>query len=266
MPWLIIVAFVGLSLVMLTGWAYQRAVNNGGWTDVFWTFGMGLVGAATALAPVVGGVDAPLPRRLIVAALIGLWALRLGLHILARVLKHPEDARYAAFRTEWGMHFQRNMFVFLQLQAGAGGLLLIAVLLAAHNPASTLGVADAAGALVMLIAIVGEGLADNQLRVFAADPRNRGKVCDVGLWSWSRHPNYFFEWFGWLAYPLIAIGVPAPFGWGWIALGAPAYMYWLLLYVSGVPPLETHMLRSRGDAFRAYQARTSVFFPIPPKA
>ena len=84
-------------------------------------------------------------------------------------------------------------------------------------------------------------------------------MCDAGLWGWSRHPNYFFEWLGWLAYPLLAIDPAAAILAG-SRCPAPAFMYWLLVYVSGIPPLEQQMLRSRGDAYRDYQARVSAFF------
>lgn len=93
--------------------------------------------------------------------------------------------------------------------------------------------------------------------------RQWGRVCEAGLWRWSRHPNYFFEWFGWLAYPVIALSVD--YQWGWVTLLAPAFMYWILVCVTGIPPLEAQMLRSRGDRYRAYQSRTSVFFPLPPQ-
>jgi steroid 5-alpha reductase family enzyme len=84
------------------------------------------------------------------------------------------------------------------------------------------------------------------------------------LWSWSRHPNYFFEWFGWLAYALFAIDFSGTYHWGWLALSGALCMYWLLNHVSGIPPLEEHMLKKYGDRFRAYRRRTSAFFPLPP--
>ena len=84
---------------------------------------------------------------------------------------------------------------------------------------------------------------------------------DRGLWSWSRHPNYFFQTLTWVAYALIAL--PAPYG--WVASFAPALILYFVLFVTGVPPAEESSLRSRGDAYRAYQARTSVFVPWPPK-
>ncbi len=89
-------------------------------------------------------------------------------------------------------------------------------------------------------------------------------MCDLGLWRWSRHPNYFFEWFGWLAYPVIALS--PDYVWGLATLLAPVFMYWILVYVTGIPPLEQQMLRSRGDRYRDYQLRTSRFFPLPPQA
>jgi steroid 5-alpha reductase family enzyme len=117
---------------------------------------------------------------------------------------------------------------------------------------------------VLFIAIAGEAIADRQLRKFRAGPAHRDGVCDVGLWAWSRHPNYFFEWLGWVAYPLFAIDPGGDYWWGWLAILAPVFMYQVLVHLSGIPPLEQHMLRSRGEAFQKYQARVSAFFPFPP--
>jgi steroid 5-alpha reductase family enzyme len=86
---------------------------------------------------------------------------------------------------------------------------------------------------------------------------------DRGLWAWSRHPNYFFQWFGWLAWPVMALD-PA-YAFGWAALVAPVFMWWLLNHVSGVPMLEAQMLKTRPEAYRAYQARVSRFLPLPPR-
>jgi steroid 5-alpha reductase family enzyme len=119
------------------------------------------------------------------------------------------------------------------------------------------------GAGSALWPVAGEALADAQLKEFRDNPANKGRVCDAGFWRWSRHPNYFFEWFGWLAYPVIAIS-PA-YAWGWATLLAPVFMYWILVHVTGIPPLEAQMLRSRGERYRDYQSRTSAFFPLPPQ-
>jgi steroid 5-alpha reductase family enzyme len=200
-----------------------------------------------------------------VAILVGLWGLRLGLHIAKRAATEDEDARYARLRQSWGSRFQTRMFGFLMLQAGAAAFLNLSVLLAARNPTPALGVQDGLAALIFVAALVGEGVSDRQLAAFKAEPANRGLVCDRGLWAWSRHPNYFFEWLGWCAWPVFAIAFGGDWPWGWLATTGPAYIYWLLTRVSGVPLLEDHMRRSRPDAFAAYAARTSTFFPRPPR-
>jgi steroid 5-alpha reductase family enzyme len=262
---LVLIVAIGMALVMGFAWALQRAVGNAGWVDVVWTFGTGLAGVTFALVP-PPGAPAPNGRQIAIAVLVALWSLRLGSHLFARVSRSPEDARYNSLRTTWGERFQLNLFVFLEVQALCSVLLGLAILLAARNPASGLRPLDLAGAAVLVIAICGEGIADRQLARFKSDPANRGRICDAGLWGWSRHPNYFFEWFGWLAYPLFAIEFGGSYPWGWLAFFGPALMYTLLVYVSGIPPVEEAMLRSRGDAYRAYQRRTNAFFPGPPRA
>jgi steroid 5-alpha reductase family enzyme len=259
-----IIAAVLLSLVMAGAWALQRATSNSGWVDVVWSFGLGLAGLVLTLFPGALEAGGPTTRQIAVAVLIAAWSVRLGLHIAQRSMSGPEDARYAALREEWGPAFQYRLFLFLQIQAAAAALLSLSMMLAAHNPAAFPRPLDIAGIIVLVIAVAGEGVADEQLRRFKRDPANRGRVCDAGLWGWSRHPNYFFEWVGWIAYPLLAIDLTGGWYWGWLALSGPAFMYWLLVYVSGIPLLEQQMLKSRGDAFRAYQTKVSAFFPLPP--
>src|SRR6185436_17949678 len=125
------------------------------------------------------------------------------------------------------------------------------------------GLRDALAVGIFALALIGEAVADEQMRRFRADPSHKGQVMDRGLWAWSRHPNYFFQWLGWLAYPVIAVDLARPVS--WLAFTAPVVMYGLLRHVSGVPPLESAMLASRGEKFRNYQARVSAFFPLPPK-
>jgi steroid 5-alpha reductase family enzyme len=261
---LLLAVWAAMAAAMAMGWLVQWRVGDGGWTDVFWTFSMGAIGPAAALTRIPGHATSP-ARQAAIAALFAAWALRLGWHILGRVRRGPEDARYAKLRQDWAPNAQKMMFAFLQLQALAGAALLASVAVAAHTPTPGLRARDLAGLAILAVAIAGEALADRQLRRFAADRGHRGQVCDQGLWSWSRHPNYFFQWLGWMAYPVIAVDFSSQYGWAWLTLTAPAYMYYLLRFVSGVPPLEAHMLASRGAAFAAYQARVSVFFPIPPR-
>lgn len=252
---------LSLAVLMAFAWVVQQRTGNSGWVDTIWTFAVGLVGAGAALWPVAGG--APNARQWLVAALVALWSFRLGIHIAIRTAGIADDPRYAAFAADWGLKAPWRMFVFLQNQALGSVPLVFAIFVAAHLPDPALRVQDFLGIAILLTGILGEGLADAQLRRFRHDPANKGKVCDVGLWRWSRHPNYFFEWFSWLAYPVIALSVGYP--WGWASLLAPIFMYWILVHVTGIPPLEAQMLRSRGERYRAYQARTSAFFPLPPK-
>jgi steroid 5-alpha reductase family enzyme len=254
----ILVALVAApSLIMALAWAVQRRLGNAGWVDSIWSLGVGATGAVLALAYGVG------PRRFLVAAAIALWSLRLALHLALRTAKGPEDVRYASFRREWGDSFERRMFWFLQIQAGAAALLALSVLAAARNPAPS-GIGDLLGIALTAIAILGEAVADAQLQRFRN--LNRGRICTDGLWSLSRHPNYFFEWLGWLAYPAFAIDTSGGYLFGWLAFVGPALMYVLLVHVSGIPPLERQMLQSRGQAYRDYQHRTSPFVPWPRRA
>lgn len=249
-------------IVMALAWAMQRRTGKFGWADIFWTYGLGLTGAAAALLPLPHDMNPA--RQWLVAAMVAAWSLRLGTHILTRLRHGDDDPRYVALDKQWGKDAPRKMFLFLQLQALGGLPLLLAVMLAARAPGGGIGWQDLAGFALLLGAVIGEGVADAQLRRFARDPANKGKVCDTGLWRWSRHPNYFFEWLGWLSYAVIALRLDGSYPWAWLAFLAPAAMYHFLVNVSGIPPLEAHMLRSRGEAFRAYQQRTSAFFPWPP--
>jgi steroid 5-alpha reductase family enzyme len=254
-----------LSILMAGAWMVQQRSGNSGWVDTIWTLSLGLVGAGSALWPAAGA--APNARQWLVAVLVAIWSIRLGLHIAVRTAGITDDPRYAAFAREWGVDSPRKMFVFLQNQGFGSIPLVFAIFVAARFPDAALRSQDYLGALILLIGISGEALADAQLKKFRNDPANQGRVCDAGLWRWSRHPNYFFEWFGWLAYPVIAISIGKPlfYPWGFASLLAPVFMYWILVYVTGIPPLEQQMLRSRGARYRDYQLRTSRFFPLPPQ-
>ncbi|QKD06238.1 DUF1295 domain-containing protein [Mesorhizobium loti] len=262
------ILFIGmgicLSLVMSIAWTIALRSSKSGWVDAIWSFAVGAAGIAMALVPLSGWQHST-TRPVIVAVLAAVWSIRLGLHIVGRTLHGGDDPRYAQLRSEWGEDFPRRLFWFLQIQAGAAFLLSLSIFAAARNPAPQLQIGDWLGIAILVISILGEGLADRQLARFRDNPANKGKVCDVGLWGLSRHPNYFFEWFGWLAYVAIALDFTGAYAWGWVAVSGPLFMYWLLVHVSGIPPLEAHMLKSRGETFRAYQARVNAFWPGPPR-
>jgi steroid 5-alpha reductase family enzyme len=248
--------WAALALLMLALWAVQCRTRNAGPVDVAWAFGTGMVTVWFALGA-DGGTGA---RQWLVAALAAGWASRLGAHLWRRVGSESEDGRYRYLREKLGARVHPFMFVFFQVQALWALLFALPMWAAATAPGTGLAWNDWAGLAVWIASMCGESLADRQLARFRADPANRGRVCTVGLWGWSRHPNYFFEWLHWFAYVLIGIGSPH---W-WVTLAGVAAMYAFLTRVTGIPWTEQQALRSRGEAYRRYQETTSAFFPWPP--
>ncbi len=251
--------WAALSLIMTLAWLAQQKTGNSGWVDVSWSLGVGVTAVFAALLPIP-----PHWRQIAIAMAAACWCLRLGVHIARRTRAVADDPRYRDLIKQWGADAPRRMFWFLQSQAVVGALLSVSVSIAAHNPNPMVRFQDLAGLALLLVAFVGEAVADRQLTVFKSDPANQKAICDIGLWAWSRHPNYFFDWLFWVGVPVVAIDISGHNPYGWLSLVAPICMYWVLVYVSGIPPLEAHMLLSRGEAFREYQRRTSAFFPVPP--
>jgi steroid 5-alpha reductase family enzyme len=252
---------VGLSGMMAGAWLVALETGRSGWIDAIWSFATGAAGAVAALIPISNSELSA--RQALVAALALAWSLRLGTHIALRTARSGEDPRYNHLRHQCGDAFKTRLFWFLQIQGLAAAALALSIMVAAHNPAPGLGFSDWLGIAILVVAVVGETIADRQLSAFRSDPSNKRKVCDAGLWSMSRHPNYFFEWLGWLAYPIIAINLEGAYPWAWLAPAGPLLIYWLLVHASGIPPLEAHMLRSRGQAFQEYQHRVNAFWPGP---
>lgn len=255
-PWQQAVLIWGVAAAAQTlGWRWQRARGNAGIVDVVWSLAVG----AAAVTAAATGSGAWLPRML-VAALGGLWGLRLGLHLLQRVRGEAEDGRYAHLRTHWG-NDQRKWFAMFQLQALLVPLFALPFLAAAANPVAGWNGWFAAAIATWLGSVAGEALADRQLARFRADPANAGKVCRAGLWRYSRHPNYFFEWLHWFAYVLLAVGSPI----AWLAWAGPLVMYAFLRWISGIPHTEAQALRSRGEDYARYQRSTPMLIPWLPK-
>ncbi|WP_028839674.1 DUF1295 domain-containing protein [Thermomonas fusca] len=243
------------AVLMVLGWQWQRRRDNAGIVDVLWS--AGLAGAALLLAFTGNGTS---NARLLVGVLATAWALRLALHLWARVRSEAEDGRYRALREHW-QGSQAKFFGFFQFQALLVVLFSLPLAVVASNrnlAAWQLAVAIA----IWAVSVAGESLADAQLARFRANPANRGKTCRSGLWRYSRHPNYFFEWLHWCAYAVAAIGAPM----AWLGLLGPVVMYLFLRYISGIPFTEQQALRSRGDDYRAYQRSTPMLFPWFPKS
>ncbi|MBS0579103.1 MAG: DUF1295 domain-containing protein [Proteobacteria bacterium] len=242
------------ALMMYGGWRWQQRHTNAGIVDVLWSAGLGC--SAVLCALLGAGAAAP---RLLVACCGGLWGLRLALHLWRRVRSEREDGRYRALREHWRGD-ARKIFGMFQFQALLVALFSVPFTIAAGNARTRPGLLLLA-VLIWVVSVAGESLADRQLARFRADPANRGRTCRSGLWRYSRHPNYFFEWTHWFTYVALAAGAPH----GWLALAGPLVMYGFLRWVSGIPYTEAQALRTRGEDYRDYQRNTPMLFPWFPR-
>lgn len=233
----------------------ERRTRVAAWVDVAWA---AMVGLAAAYFALIG--SAPVWQRVAVAAMGLAWGLRLAGHLAARVRRHGEDGRYAHMRRAIG-DSAATWAAFFAFQAALVVVFSLPAWVAANHVGASMGWLIV-GIVIFIVAVLGESVADRQLARFAADPANRGKVCELGLWRYSRHPNYFFEWLHWFAWVALAIGSPL---W-WVSLAGAGAMLASLLWVTGIPFVEAQSLRSRGEAYRDYQRRVSMFVPWFPKA
>jgi steroid 5-alpha reductase family enzyme len=249
---------IGLGLMFLAFaivWGIGVKIRNYSFLDVIWSYGVAILAPIYAVAGPGNG-----PRKLAFAGLGVAWSLRLGTYIFFRVLRHQpqEDARYGGLRARWP---GSGMFLlFHELQAVIVVLFSLPFLLAAWS-ATPLGAVEFAGLALVVVALCGESLADSQLKRFKADPTSHGRVCAVGLWRYSRHPNYFFEFLVWVGFAIASLGMP----FGWVTVICPVLMYYFLNKVTGIPLTEEYSIKSKGDAYRAYQRTTSAFFPWWPR-
>ncbi len=255
---LALAALIFCSLLMGFSWWSARRLDNYSIVDAVWSLSFAI------LAPVIAALSAGHPlRRLVIATCVLVWSLRLGIHLTTRIFGHleKEDTRYQELRREYGNRVAFRFFLFYQMQAVSIPILLLPALIISANAEEIAHPLEFLGVAVFLIGWIGESIADQQLKRFVRNPDNRGQVCQVGLWNYSRHPNYFFEAMIWLGLGIFAL--PSPNGiYAWISV---AVIWILLLKVTGVPYAEKQSLKSKGDLYREYQRTTNAFFPGPKK-
>ncbi len=232
-------------------WAVTEGLKNSSLVDAAWSMCIAAIGLFFLVR---SGLT---PRHLAAAALLLLWALRLGFFILWRNHGKGEDPRYTALREKWGKAAKHKMLFFFWSQGAAAAFFALPFILVSLNPAADLRAMERAAALLLCLAVAGETSADFSLAAHKKNPANRGKTCRAGLWNYSRHPNYFFEWLCWCAFALFASASPS----GALAWACPALILYFLLKVSGIPMTEAQALKSRGEDYRAYQRTTSMFVP-----
>lgn len=249
--------FLFASILMVFLWLIYLRTKNPTIVDLGWT--MSLVFSAWFYG--VHG-DGDLMHRSLIIFMVTFWGLRLSGHLFFhRILPNIEDGRYTQLKKIWTKHREWIFLGFFLLQAVVATILSIPFQIISQNVSSSLLPIEVVGISVWGLALCGEYLADRQLESFKKDPSNRGKTCRVGLWNYSRHPNYFFEWLTWCGYFLMALSTP----FGILSIVSPILILFLIIKVSGIPPTEEQSLRSRGDDYRNYQKTTSAFIPWFPR-
>lgn len=256
---LVIYSLLACCIIMALVWLWAHKIKNAGVVDIFWSYNFPVI--AIILLLLAPGFEL---RKLIICGMVIIAGSRLGTHLAIRVIKHLsiEEGRYQQLRKDWAPNSEQKFFFFFQFQAISNVLLAVPFFLISRNTVPELSLFEYAGIAIWIISVLGEAIADAQLSAFKRNPENKGKVCDTGLWGLSRHPNYFFEWLMWVSYFVFALASPM----GYFAIISPAIILYLLLKVTGIPATEEQSLRSKGDAFKKYQEKVSVFIPWFKKA
>ena len=262
---MLLINAAALVAVILLLWRYSVRIRDVSFIDAFWAFGMVLLAWATWAQS-----SAPGARSHLLLGLTTLWGLRLSWHLWARWRAHGEDPRYAKImgsvieKKGWSWSKTSLLSVFLT----QAPLLFVTCLpaqlgiWASDGGRTIIGPLGALGALNAMTGILFETIADAQLNAFRANPANKGKVLNTGLWRYTRHPNYFGDACTWWGIWLVAAETGLP---GWVSIIGPIFLTFTLTKWSGKPLLERGMKKTRPE-YADYVARTSGFFPWPPKS
>lgn len=256
--------FAILVTIIVGLWWLATRIRDASFIDAFWAFGMVILAWASWLhsGPVT-------PRGNILLGLVTLWGMRLSLHLFTRWRAEGEDARYkmiigrAMEKNGWSWNKTALIMVF----AMQAPLLFITCLPAqigimSSYGSDTVGWLAYAGIIAALTGVAFETIGDAQLKRFKNDPANAGKVMDSGLWRYTRHPNYFGDFAAWWGIWLVA--ADAGLGVALASVIGPIFLSFTLMRWSGGPMLERGMRKTRPQ-YADYVAKTSSFFPWPPK-
>ena len=250
-------AWLLCAAIQLVLWLVQERTRNAGIVDVGWA------GSFTAVAGLFGlTASASRGSYLPLGIVVVLWSTRLSSHLVARgAATASEEGRYVTLRQRWALRASKRFFAFFQAQAALAAVLSSAFVVPFVAEPWDGGVVRGLGVLLALTGVGGEAIADAQLARWKQEPMHRGKVCDTGLWKYSRHPNYFFEWCVWIGFAVYGLAYHG----GWIAFAGQAIILASIFGVTGIPPTERQAIQSKGEAYRQYQRRVSKFVPWPPK-
>lgn len=248
---LLFVALLFSIIWMTAAWLLYLKYKNATIVDLAWTSGAFAISVLYfGLARVSFGI-----KYIVVFAML-LWAFRLCLLIIYRIRKFGVDGRYKALDKSFENNRSRKYFLFFMFQGVSLVILTLPVFILIGESEVNL-IWGLFSSFLILIGLLGVIVADLQLQIFIAKSENKGKVCEEGLWNYSRHPNYFFEWVYWCAIALFVL----PFPFGYTALLCPIGLFITMFFVTGIPPTEKQALLTKKDAYKKYQKTTSPFFP-----
>lgn len=255
---------VFLFVYFLLGWGVTFITKKLAWVDFFWASSFAFVAGGCLLRDflVEGGESIQLSSaKIVLPILVLIWSIRLSVFLLLRLRDGKEDPRYEKLKTGWGESwFFKAYWVYL-MQMVLVLFLSLPLLVTIRWTVSEFGLVQVMAVFLFLLGLVGETLADWQMKRFKRQNQSKNEVCNAGLWRYSRHPNYFFEIVIWFSYAIYCVNLPQGY-WAW----AGAFlMTFFIVRVTGVAPSERQALSSKGDRYRSYQKKTSMLIPWPPK-
>lgn len=201
-------------------------------------------------------------RAWIAAGVVVVWAARLGSFLFMRIRRDGHDGRFDQMKHDFWQFLMTWTIqgLWVSLTASAAFVMITA------DTRFEIGILGMLGLLIWLIGFLIEVVADYQKSIFKSDSANQGRFISTGLWSWSRHPNYFGEIFLWTGVAIMAVDVMS--GWRWFALISPVFVFLLLTRISGIPILRRRSDKRWGDdpAYQSYIRKTSLLIPLPPRS
>jgi steroid 5-alpha reductase family enzyme len=246
---IMLIVYIYLILQMCLIWVGYRLSKNPSIVDMSWSCGLMTAGLIYLNSHPIT------ERSAIISILLVTWSLRLAGYLWYSRVRHGHvDKRYTKLSDGWKINKSLGFFCNFQLQAVLIFIISIVFLFIGKTPSANLSILDIFAVCTVITGIIGESVADFQLQIFKS--RHPGMVCNVGLWHYSRHPNYFFDWVTWCGFTLFSLR----FDFGCIGLISPLVLYLLFTQVTG-PMTERGSIASRGQTFIDYQKKTSMFFP-----
>lgn len=240
-------------------WWIAKELDNWSIVDAFWAYFFSILCVHYLIRHPFRWNDS----TIILILLVLLWSFRLGTHLAKRIFKdiRHEDGRYVKMRQQWADALYSKMFQFYMMQGLVLTFLCTPFISSILYSEKSLLPIHWVGIVVSLVGLVGEFVADRQLKNFKLNSA-KGEVCDTGLWAWSRHPNYFCEWLVWVGFALLSYNddfyaIPG--------IICAVFMYYLLTRVTGVSLTEKHLGDSKGSSYKIYQSAVPAFWPKKPR-